>query len=80
MILVWTLFFSLGQNYITGKNVEDFTHSFTKAICDENNYCEDYEIVCNDNKILKINPTGNAIQFSLDWKDLRDEETRNKLC
>lgn len=58
-----------------------YTHSYTKAICDKNNYCEDYEIFCKDKKIVKMNPiTGAVIQFSEDWEDPRDEEIRNDFC
>ena len=56
------------------------SHSFTKAICDGENHCEDYEIACENGELLRFTPTGYAAQFSSDWKDLRDEETRNKLC
>ena len=66
--------------YISGKSGEDYFHSHTKAICDGNNFCEDYEIQCNGKKVLSINPTGFAVQFSEDWKDLRDEEIKKKLC
>ena len=62
------------------RNEQTYTHSFTKAICTENNYCADYEIFCKGNNILRMTPTGAAIQFSGDWEDPRDEESRNKFC
>lgn len=66
--------------YISGEANENYFHSHTKAICDENNFCEDYEIQCNGEKILSITPTGFAVQFSEDWRDLRDGETKNRMC
>jgi hypothetical protein len=52
----------------------------TKAICDEKNYCEDYEITCENKKVTKITPTGAAVQFSDDWEDPRTEEYRKIAC
>lgn len=58
-----------------------YTNSWTKAICDENNYCQDYEIFCKGKELVRISPiTGAAIQFSENWEDPRDEETRNRVC
>lgn len=65
-------------NYII---IPQYTSSHTKAICTENNFCQDYEIFCKDKKIVKMNPiTGAVIQFSEDWEDPRDEEIRSGSC
>ena len=58
---------------------EDFlyTHSFTKAICDDN-FCEDYEIVCKNKNILSMSATGFAVQFAENWEDPRTEEMFRK--
>ncbi len=57
------------------------SHSHTKAICDSTNYCQDYEISCENDKMIKIRPiTGAAIQFSSAWKDPREEKIRDKIC
>jgi len=55
-------------------------YEYTKAICDENNYCEDYEIVCENAKAIKIAPTGAAVQYSETWKDARDEKVIKTIC
>jgi|TARA_B100001079_G_C16331171_1_gene479193 cytochrome bd-type quinol oxidase subunit 1 len=56
-------------------------YSYTKAICDESNYCQDYVIICEDNKTISINPiTGATIQHLPDWQDPRDKETIERLC
>jgi hypothetical protein len=71
----------LFQNYPTGKIIEEYRYTHTKAICNETNYCQDYEIVCKDNTIISIKPiTGAFVQHALDWKDSRDKETIEKLC
>ena len=58
-----------------------YTHSFTKAICTEENYCQDYEIMCKGKKTVSmILITGAAVQFSENWEDPRNEEMRNKFC
>ena len=74
------LFFGFAN--ISAKNVvgDKFQYSFTKAICSEENYCEDYEVVCSDDKILRLTPTGFAVQFSSEWKDKRNKEDIEKTC
>jgi hypothetical protein len=53
----------------------------TKAMCDETNYCQDYEIECKGKEAVKISPvTGAFIQQSWEWQDSRDEKTKNNLC
>jgi hypothetical protein len=54
--------------------------SLTKAICDQNNYCEDYEISCNGQEVVKMTPTGATIQFSESWEDPRTQEDKEILC
>lgn len=56
-------------------------YSHTKAICNETNYCQDYQISCNEERVIMITPiTGAVIQNSKDWEDPRNESTRNILC
>ena len=65
-------------NYII---VPQYTSSHTKAICNSENYCQDYEIFCKNQEIISISPiTGAAIQFSENWEDPRDEEIIDKFC
>ena len=71
---------SIRNNPIAGQVVAD-KYSFTKAICNESNFCQDYIISCDSNKILEIKSiTGAAVQQSLSWKDNRSNEEKNKLC
>jgi hypothetical protein len=58
-----------------------YINSYTKAICDENNYCQDYHIFCKKESLIKMSPiTGAAIQFPSTWEDERDQETIDKIC
>ena len=81
-ILIIILGFTNFSKQFTGKPIDiNYYYSFTKAICNGTNYCQDYEIVCNRNKTIGINPiTGAAVQFSEDWEDRRDKEAIEKLC
>ncbi len=65
---------------ITGGTIKATTYSITKAVCDDTNYCEDYEIQCNGEEIVSMAPTGFAIQNSDSWTDPRTPEQINKLC
>ena len=70
--------FTAESNYLAVKPT--FTHSFTKAFCNESGFCEDYEIFCNNEEISKIVATGFAVQFSEDWEDIRTNEQIESFC
>lgn len=54
--------------------------TYTKALCDENNLCQDYIIACENNKLVSMNQiTGATVQFSKDWEDIRENKTE-MLC
>ena len=66
------------DNYV---KIINSTSSFTKAICTEKNFCQDYEIFCNETEIIRISPiTGAVVQFSPSWEDPRSEEMINRMC
>ncbi|MCR4327773.1 MAG: hypothetical protein NUV46_04305 [Nanoarchaeota archaeon] len=46
---------------ITGKVVLD-KYAYTKAICSNSTYCEDYYIECEGENVAGFNPTGFAIE------------------
>ena len=75
LILFGTILFLLSRHQnISGAVV-------TKAICNETNFCQDYEITCEGNNTISITPmTGAFIQHSESWKDKRTQEEKNKLC
>ena len=56
-------------------------YSYTKAICDDKNFCQDYVIACSGKELISQTPIDNAvIQNSLAWKDPRSPEAINMLC
>ena len=80
--LIIFLSFSIYRQTITGQAVGDY-YTYTKAICNESNYCQDYEIVCEGNEIIKTNPiTGASVQNPENWQDPRPESEQNRdgLC
>ena len=65
---------------ITTRATIQTEHGFTKAICDENNYCEDYEVVCEQNQVKSFTPTGMVIQNPVSWKDSRTSKQIDEMC
>jgi len=58
-------------------NQENY-YTYTKALCNDSNYCQDNKIECNGKDVIKITPlTGAVIQHSEDWQDPRNE---TELC
>jgi hypothetical protein len=56
-------------------------HSFTKAICDSSNFCQDNLIECQGKEIKTISPiTGAFIQFDKEWNDPRTQKEIEKEC
>lgn len=71
------------EKNITGKVIEEdnFYYSYTKAICDENNLCQDYEIQCKGKEVIEKKAiTGAVVQHSNDWEDSRSEEMIKGIC
>jgi len=84
-ILLTIISFFIIKPLITGKSIQEETeniHTYTKAICNKTNYCQDNIITCQGNQTIEITPiTGAAVQFHPDnFKDPRDKETIEKLC
>jgi|TARA_Y100000034_G_scaffold35512_2_gene43534 hypothetical protein len=84
MLLIFLILsFSLTFYYfsLTGKVIENInSYSYTKAVCNNSNYCEDYEVSCEGNNLVSFTPTGAAIQLDNNWKDPRDKESIERLC
>ena len=79
LILLTTLLLALTTSNSSSNYPHLFSH--TKAICNSENLCQDYEIFCKDQKIIKMSPiTGAAVQFPVAWEDPRDEEKIKKVC
>ena len=79
IILGIILFILIGifilKNNITGETIKDY-YTYTKAICDENNFCQDYEITCENKELIEMQPiTGASIQYSDTWEDSRKNKS-----
>ena len=79
VFIVAVTFFAFDQSFITGNSIAD-RYSYTKAICNSTNYCQDYVVTCHGTDVLSVIPTGDVVQFPETWNDLRDNQTRDKLC
>ncbi len=78
-IIILSLLTFLTNSLITGRvtqSIEEYT--YTTAICNESNFCQDHLITCKGNQTISINPiTSATIQHPKNWKDPRKN---SKLC
>jgi len=75
--------FSLTSLSISSSNSQQIpnSHAWTKAICNKDNFCQDYLIECQGQKPVKLTPlTGATVQFDNTWQDPRPLEQRERLC
>ena len=80
-VTIFLIYSNLINPDITGGVIQEYNYSYTKAICDEDNFCQDYEIICNNETLVEMNPiTGAAVQQPDNWQDPRDKETIERLC
>ena len=84
VILIVILFYYSSNVNLTGKTIQtenesNFTHSWTKAICNET-HCQDYEVICKGNELVSMSPITGMVAHSEDWEDSRDEEMQNRIC
>jgi hypothetical protein len=82
IILAIALIYLINRT-ITGNviNNQNNTYMYTKAICNETNFCQDNEITCNGSNVVSISPiTGAVIQHDKDWQDPRPKDIVNRLC
>lgn len=78
VLLVFISFRNLG--FATAEQTSEYTHSWTKAICNET-ACQDYEIYCNGDEFVSQSPiTGAVISIPKGWEDPRNETMRERLC
>ena len=53
---------------------------WTKAICDDGNFCIDYEVTCQDGRVVQLEKTAFSAQYEADWVDPRSPELKNGRC
>jgi len=70
-----------GQVANDGNETRPRVYTYTKAICNDSNHCQDYEIVCEGNITKSTNAiTGRTVKFPKYWKDPRNKEEIERLC
>lgn len=78
--IIISIYFFLVQPNITGEIILT-EYTYTKAICNETNFCQDNEIVCKGEELIEVNPiSGAVIQNSEEWQDPRGEQSETNLC
>jgi len=79
-LAILTISLSSAENFKPNQNNQNI-HAWTKAICDKNNFCQDYFIECKGETPTKISPlTGAFIQFDNSWQDPRNIKQKERLC
>ena len=86
LLFIFIVISLLGSLLIQGFNLEntikepEYNRTHTKAICNSDNFCQDFEIFCMDKETVRIKPLTASVQFQKDWKNPRNEETISRLC
>ncbi|MCK4650503.1 hypothetical protein KAT36_04715 [Candidatus Pacearchaeota archaeon] len=81
VIFLIGLFFIYLWSGITGAVVFEDHVYYTKAVCNETNFCQDYKIYCDGENFVKmVAIDGAMVQHSDDWEDPRSEERIAMLC
>jgi hypothetical protein len=75
LVLTLTLILTEIPSKITNKKDN---YQYTKALCNDSNYCEDYIIECSGKELKRFSPTGMVIQKKENWNDPR--ENPEELC
>lgn len=77
IILIILALASIITYNLTGQVVSD-KYNYTKAICNDNNFCQDYIVTCEGKELIDLSPiSGAVIQHSSNWSDPRGEQTDN---
>jgi len=77
-LLIFLVIAILDNNQETTTSTE---YTYTKAICTEDNFCQDYVIICDGQEMLDKTPIdGATAQFPKTWNDPRSLEAINSFC
>ncbi len=75
MLLIVSIGFLLAKQKSTGQAIQD-RYTYTKAICNEDNFCQDYEVTCLNSELTEMTPiTGASIQHNPNWEDPRENKS-----
>jgi hypothetical protein len=80
LVLIGILILLLPNLILSGKSILESTnrYSYTKAICNEYKYCEDYIVKCEGQELKGLTPTGFSIQHNSNWVDKRID--KDEFC
>lgn len=53
---------------------------WTKAICDDGNFCVDYLVTCENGQLVRIEKTPYSAQYGKEWEDPRGDEFKDWWC
>ena len=56
----------------TGKTISENKYTYTTAICNQDKECIDVLVSCQDNQVIKIEPTSDLINLKENWQDPRE--------
>lgn len=79
-ILLGIILFFIIVNAVKTEPKHKVTSAWTKAVCNEENYCLDIQITCNEDRVIDVKPTGEGAYFPDDWEDPRPVEMIQKWC
>jgi len=87
MILLFGVVFILASVFVmafsgvgfSGRSINELekNYSYTRAICNFSNECQDFLIVCENGLIASLESVSDVVKFGKDWKDFRKKE---ELC
>jgi hypothetical protein len=83
ILLAGALIFLSANLATSGENEtpELKSYTYTKAICDKDNFCQDNIITCKGNQVVSMDAiTGASIQLPKTWQDPRSEREINEFC
>ena len=78
LVGIFATFFFSNNSSPTGSAIENI-HTYTKAICNESNFCQDHEITCRGEEVIESKPIkGAVVQHTKEWEDPR--QNSESLC
>ena len=77
IIIILSIILFINNPLLTGQTIIE-QYTYTKALCNETNFCQDYIISCEGETIKNMSPISKAtIQHSKEWIDPRND---TKIC
>ena len=76
LILASVLAVAFSGVTFTGRSIDELgnIYSYTKAICNSSNECQDFLVVCESSEVKSLSPMSGVVKFEEDWIDFREKE------